>query len=174
MFGWWCKKWKEKTLSKKIVNANDAFDLSVTIIEKKNDYFLIEFEWNINISFAEVLHAAGIIPLPPYLNRKAESSDTATYQTIYAKHDGSVAAPTAGLHFTEAVFQSLQQKIFPVIILHFMWVPALLNLLKQKNWKIMKCIVSLLMLVFLLYSNYQQQLKPNKNSMCGHHQYQNS
>ncbi|MBS1626329.1 MAG: S-adenosylmethionine:tRNA ribosyltransferase-isomerase [Bacteroidetes bacterium] len=104
------KKWKEKILIKNINYNNTILELSAEIIEKKNDYFLIEFNWNNNISFAEVLHAAGIIPLPPYLNRKTEAIDATTYQTIYAKHDGSVAAPTAGLHFTEDVFKFLQQK----------------------------------------------------------------
>jgi len=104
------KKWKEKILIKNINYNNAVLELSAKIIEKKNDYFLIEFNWNTNISFAEVLHAAGIIPLPPYLNRKAEVIDAITYQTIYAKYDGSVAAPTAGLHFTEDVFNSLHKK----------------------------------------------------------------
>jgi S-adenosylmethionine:tRNA ribosyltransferase-isomerase len=72
---------------------------------------LIEFNWgDASISFAEILHAAGLIPLPPYLNRAAEKSDLDRYQTIYAKYDGSVAAPTAGLHFTEAVFGQLDAK----------------------------------------------------------------
>ena len=79
--------------------------------EQIADYNLIEFNWDdISISFAEILHAAGLIPLPPYLNRKAETSDADRYQTIYAKYDGSVAAPTAGLHFTEAVFEKLGKK----------------------------------------------------------------
>jgi S-adenosylmethionine:tRNA ribosyltransferase-isomerase len=62
------------------------------------------------MSFAELLHIAGLIPLPPYLNRVAEQTDAERYQTVYAKHDGSVAAPTAGLHFTEGVFSSLAAK----------------------------------------------------------------
>lgn len=62
------------------------------------------------MSFAELLHIAGLIPLPPYLNRVAEQTDAERYQTVYAKHDGSVAAPTAGLHFTEGVFASLAAK----------------------------------------------------------------
>ena len=62
------------------------------------------------MSFAELLHIAGLIPLPPYLNRVVEQTDAERYQTVYAKHDGSVAAPTAGLHFTEGVFASLAAK----------------------------------------------------------------
>ncbi len=75
------------------------------------DCFLIEFRWEpAGLSFAEVLHLAGDIPLPPYLNRATEEADKERYQTIYAKHDGSVAAPTAGLHFTESVFSKLSEK----------------------------------------------------------------
>ena len=72
---------------------------------------MIEFRWEpAELSFAEVLHLAGDIPLPPYLNRATEEADKERYQTIYAKHDGSVAAPTAGLHFTESVFSKLSEK----------------------------------------------------------------
>ncbi|MBA4196401.1 MAG: S-adenosylmethionine tRNA ribosyltransferase [Chitinophaga sp.] len=114
------KKWKEKSLIKKVTYNESELILRATIIQKYNDYFLIEFEWDNTLSFAEVLHAAGVIPLPPYLNRKAEAVDASTYQTIYAKHDGSVAAPTAGLHFTQAIFKSLEQKNISVnnITLH--------------------------------------------------------
>jgi S-adenosylmethionine:tRNA ribosyltransferase-isomerase len=72
---------------------------------------LIRFAWdNPNLSFADILEKYGELPIPPYLNRKTEESDKETYQTIYSRIKGSVAAPTAGLHFTEAVFQSLKQK----------------------------------------------------------------
>jgi S-adenosylmethionine:tRNA ribosyltransferase-isomerase len=105
------KKWKEESVVKMI--KNDEYDLQLTSrkIEKLTDYFLIEFSWDdTSLSFAEVLHAAGSVPLPPYLNRAAEESDKERYQTIYARYDGSVAAPTAGLHFTERLFQKLDQK----------------------------------------------------------------
>lgn len=83
-------------------------------VEVLPDCFLIEFCWEpAELSFAEVLHWAGDIPLPPYLNRATEESDKERYQTIYAKHDGSVAAPTAGLHFTEQVFKNLAEKNIP-------------------------------------------------------------
>ncbi len=102
------KKWKEEVITKTI---NETLILSAKKNEKRNDDFLIELSWNdASLTFAEVLHIAGKIPLPPYLNRDAEEKDKATYQTIYAKHDGSVAAPTAGLHFTEKVLQSLIEK----------------------------------------------------------------
>lgn len=105
------KKWKEESLIKMIGNENADLILNAKKIEKFSDYFLIEFSWNKeNISFAEVLHLAGQIPLPPYLNRIVEEEDKATYQTVYAKQDGSVAAPTAGLHFTDEIFVSLKNK----------------------------------------------------------------
>ena len=105
------KKWKEKKLIKVINNDGIQIQLVATIVEKKNDYFLIELNWgNTSITFSELLYYAGVIPLPPYLNRSTEEKDAISYQTIYAKHDGSVAAPTAGLHFTENVFSNLSKK----------------------------------------------------------------
>jgi S-adenosylmethionine:tRNA ribosyltransferase-isomerase len=105
------KKWKEEWLQKTIAWQNEVINLTAKIVAKRNDYFLIEFNWhNVQLSFAEILHLAGIIPLPPYIKRNTEEKDKETYQTIYAKHDGSVAAPTAGLHFTENLMQQLQQK----------------------------------------------------------------
>jgi S-adenosylmethionine:tRNA ribosyltransferase-isomerase len=102
------KKWKEELISK-IIDENVI--LTAKKIVKRNDYFLIEFSWNdATLAFAEVLHLAGKIPLPPYLNRDVEEKDKTTYQTIFAKNDGSVAAPTAGLHFTENVLNSLRKK----------------------------------------------------------------
>jgi S-adenosylmethionine:tRNA ribosyltransferase-isomerase len=85
--------------------------LQATIIERNENSFTIEFTWQpANLSFAEVLHIAGVMPLPPYIKREAQQADSDRYQTIYAKNDGSVAAPTAGLHFTEAIFHALSQK----------------------------------------------------------------
>ncbi len=105
------KKWKEETLILLIKNDSIDFKLEAKKIEKFSDYFLIEFSWdNENLSFAEVLHLAGKIPLPPYLNRNVEDDDKQNYQTVYAKQDGSVAAPTAGLHFTDEIFASLKNK----------------------------------------------------------------
>ncbi|MBS1653816.1 MAG: S-adenosylmethionine:tRNA ribosyltransferase-isomerase [Bacteroidetes bacterium] len=105
-------KWKKgQVLEKKISFANTEIILEARYIEKQIDNFIIELSWQDDkTSFAEILHAAGAIPLPPYIKRKAEKEDAERYQTIYAKHDGSVAAPTAGLHFTEAVFSSLKEK----------------------------------------------------------------
>ena len=114
---WWkclvggAKKWKAETLVKEIEQGERTIKLSALMLEKLNDYFLIELSWDDEtLSFAEILHIAGLIPLPPYLNRKADETDKTTYQTIYAQHDGSVAAPTAGLHFTNRLFDSLASK----------------------------------------------------------------
>ena len=105
------KKWKGGALLKTINSGIKIITLSVTMQERLNDYFIIEFCWDDDtISFAEILHKAGVIPLPPYLNRAADEADKDTYQTIYAQHDGSVAAPTAGLHFTEKLFKTLAAK----------------------------------------------------------------
>lgn len=82
--------------------------LTAKLIDRKNGF--VEFHWNLSISFSEVVQLVGAIPLPPYIKRKAEAEDNERYQTVYSKADGAVAAPTAGLHFTEKVFQSLREK----------------------------------------------------------------
>ena len=105
------KKWKDELLINKLKTGGQETVLTAKKLFKTEDYFLIEFSWNDDaISFAEVLHLFGNIPLPPYLNRHAEKEDEERYQTIYAQFDGSVAAPTAGLHFTDAVFETLSRK----------------------------------------------------------------
>lgn len=99
-------KWKGNILQLQIKN----YELRIEKKEKNSDAYIIEFNWDGGISFAEVLEHAGDIPLPPYIKRKTEKQDTERYQTIYAKDEGSVAAPTAGLHFTNAIFNSLTVK----------------------------------------------------------------
>jgi len=105
-------KWKKgQVLEKKIKSGNNEIILRANYVEKRTDTFIIELSWSPGeLSFAEVLHTAGAIPLPPYIKRSAEESDTERYQTVYARHDGSVAAPTAGLHFTDHIFNKLQEK----------------------------------------------------------------
>jgi S-adenosylmethionine:tRNA ribosyltransferase-isomerase len=105
-------KWKHgQILEKKIKHDTEEIIIRASFIKKQYDYFLIELSWEPGTCcFAEILHFAGIIPLPPYLKRKTEISDTERYQTIYAKNEGSVAAPTAGLHFTPSIFQKLTEK----------------------------------------------------------------
>ncbi|MFQ3575928.1 MAG: S-adenosylmethionine:tRNA ribosyltransferase-isomerase [Cytophagales bacterium] len=78
--------------------------------EKFDDTFNVQLEWEMDLSFSELLEHIGLMPLPPYLNRSAEEEDKIKYQTVYAEHLGSVAAPTAGLHFTNRVFEALKTK----------------------------------------------------------------
>ena len=104
-------KWKHGQILEKKISSSKEIILHARYVEKKIDCFVIEFSWNdTSLNFAEILHHAGVIPLPPYIKRAAERSDEERYQTIYAHHEGSVAAPTAGLHFTEHVFKTLQSK----------------------------------------------------------------
>jgi S-adenosylmethionine:tRNA ribosyltransferase-isomerase len=105
-------KWKRgMVLTKEVQHDGNTIHLSATITERRPDCFVIELKWTpAELSFAEVLHAAGNIPIPPYLHRDADDSDNERYQTIYAAADGSVAAPTAGLHFTPAVMQGFAGK----------------------------------------------------------------
>ncbi len=116
MVQWKClvggaKKWKEEYLEKTIPYQDQTIILKAKRVAQVAEAYLIALSWsNKQMSFAELLHLAGLIPLPPYLNRQAENSDAERYQTVYAKHDGSVAAPTAGLHFTDRVFESLASK----------------------------------------------------------------
>ncbi|MDN3658301.1 S-adenosylmethionine:tRNA ribosyltransferase-isomerase [Ferruginibacter paludis] len=104
-------KWKQGPLVKKFTADVIAVELQARLVEKLSDAYVVELSWQpAGMSFAEVIACMGEIPLPPYIKRKAENSDTERYQTIYAAHDGSVAAPTAGLHFTDHVFTSLKEK----------------------------------------------------------------
>ena len=98
------------TLHKYCIVDNVTISLHATLIEKNNDYYIVQLQWHSNHTFAQVLATAGNMPLPPYIKRQAESSDTNRYQTIYAEHNGSVAAPTAGLHFTPYIQQQLLQQ----------------------------------------------------------------
>jgi len=103
-------KWKHGT-SLQLHDDAGAFTLSATIVERNPGAFILSLEWdNPALTFAEVLHYAGKVPLPPYLHRDVEIEDETRYQTVFAKEEGSVAAPTAGLHFTNAILQKLQQK----------------------------------------------------------------
>lgn len=115
---WWncliggASKWKKgMVLQKEVVVSGKEIILNAVFKERREDSFVIELQWSPSeLSFAEVLHTMGFIPLPPYIKRKVEESDNERYQTIYAKQDGSVAAPTAGLHFTDRIFSSLREK----------------------------------------------------------------
>jgi S-adenosylmethionine:tRNA ribosyltransferase-isomerase len=105
------KKWKEGTLSKVVEIDGKTCTFAAEHLNTEGNTHSIRFTWNnADIHFADILEKAGELPIPPYLHRETEESDLTTYQTVYSKIKGSVAAPTAGLHFTPEVFESLQQK----------------------------------------------------------------
>ncbi len=111
------KKWRSGVLE---LQLGDAVLYAERIGEEENA-FLVRFRWDPPaLSFAHIIEEAGKIPLPPYIDREAEEEDARRYQTIYARHNGSVAAPTAGLHFTDEVMASLREKNirFGNVILH--------------------------------------------------------
>ena len=104
-------KWKEGELVKRLESAVGSWQLSARLVDRLPDAYVVEFSWTpTELCFAEVIEAAGDIPLPPYIKRETEFADSERYQTIYARDEGSVAAPTAGLHFTEDIFTSLAKK----------------------------------------------------------------
>ena len=115
------KKWKSGALSLPVqLPSGEHITLFAEKGEQTGNTFAVRFWWNTpashlspltsHLSFAEILDAVGELPIPPYLNRKTEESDKTTYQTVYSRIKGSVAAPTAGLHFTDNVLNGLRQK----------------------------------------------------------------
>lgn len=101
------KKWKEGNLVRIIKVNEKEVQLSVERIEEESTGHRCHFKWDGDVSFVEILEAMGELPIPPYLNRATEESDKTTYQTVYSKIKGSVAAPTAGLHFTPQVLSDI-------------------------------------------------------------------
>lgn len=105
------RRWKEGVLTLRLKGDGGAVTLSAKKLSSQSQEHQIEFSWdNPSYSFSELLEIAGNLPIPPYLNRPSERSDENTYQTVYSQIEGSVAAPTAGLHFTESVLQELRSK----------------------------------------------------------------
>ncbi len=105
------KKWKEGALERTVDVAGTPLTLRAERIGVCGTGHLVRFSWERpGVSFSEVLDAVGELPIPPYLHRETEESDLQTYQTVYSKVEGSVAAPTAGLHFTERVLEALDRK----------------------------------------------------------------
>jgi S-adenosylmethionine:tRNA ribosyltransferase-isomerase len=103
-------KWKNNDPIFAYINTgHQVITIQATIHEKLIDGYAIHLFWDSDITFAEILQYAGNIPIPPYLNRESDEKDLHTYQTVYAHHEGSVAAPTAGLHFTKELLHQLQQ-----------------------------------------------------------------
>jgi len=99
------KRWTEgKRIEKKIGDTS----VQATLLDEREG--VVEFHWESDQSFAELIRLSGETPLPPYIKRKAEGSDRERYQTVYAHYEGAVAAPTAGLHFTPGILETLQHK----------------------------------------------------------------
>ena len=109
---WYClvgnlKKWKEGPLTRELTIENGTLTIKATRGPIHGTSHRIDFEWNGDVSFATIIDTMGELPIPPYLNRETQDSDKTTYQTVYSKIKGSVAAPTAGLHFTPEVLADL-------------------------------------------------------------------
>lgn len=112
---WYClvgnlKKWKEGALRRTVSLKGQEITVSATRGAVHGTSHEISFDWTGDASFAEIIDAMGELPIPPYLNRATQESDKTTYQTVYSKIKGSVAAPTAGLHFTPAVLEAIDRK----------------------------------------------------------------
>ncbi len=107
------KRWKNDVLS--LINTADDKDIAelalrASLVQKEGNTAIVEFTWNTGVPFSNVLDMAGNVPIPPYLNRDTEAIDLERYQTLYARVRGSVAAPTAGLHFTQRVLDGIEAK----------------------------------------------------------------
>jgi len=103
------RRWQSGILTRKIETTDGELILNAEILERLDDEWLISFSWEpAGLSFCEVLELAGKVPLPPYISREADENDVTRYQTIYACNNGSVAAPTAGLHFSESLLGKLK------------------------------------------------------------------
>jgi len=110
------RKWKSGSLEKVVTINNEVFTVSITKGERMGDASSITFKWNnSSFSFAELIEAIGLTPIPPYLNRETEDIDKDRYQTVYSQHQGSVAAPTAGLHFTDEILKKLEAEQHPLL-----------------------------------------------------------
>ena len=104
------KKWKEGALVRQCSVRGELHTISATRLGEQGTSQLIEFSWDGDVPFADMIDAVGELPIPPYLNRATEDSDKTTYQTVYSKIKGSVAAPTAGLHFTPEVLAAVDAR----------------------------------------------------------------
>ena len=108
------KRWKDGALRLTLDLGGERVTLSAARVEKRGNASVVAFTWdNPAVTFARIIEAAGEIPIPPYLNRSTEASDTTDYQTVYSHIDGSVAAPTAGLHFTPRVLDEISRRGIP-------------------------------------------------------------
>lgn len=108
------KRWKDEPLTMTLTVNGKVITFKAIREEKRGNASVVRFEWdNTGISFSEIISTAGEIPIPPYLNRNTEESDTEDYQTVYSHIEGSVAAPTAGLHFTDNVLNEIETAGIP-------------------------------------------------------------
>lgn len=104
------KKWKDGTLTADITVGDTPVTLSATRRAQQGNAWIVSFAWTGGFSFSEIIAAAGEIPVPPYLNRPSEDADKTDYQTVYSHIEGSVAAPTAGLHFTPELLDDISRR----------------------------------------------------------------
>lgn len=104
------KRWKHGELRQVVEVDGQMVTLRAKRGERRGNAWLIDFDWDGGVTFASVLDAVGVIPIPPYLNRETEASDADDYQTVYSHIDGSVAAPTAGLHFTDQLLAQCDER----------------------------------------------------------------
>ncbi|MDX9781698.1 MAG: S-adenosylmethionine:tRNA ribosyltransferase-isomerase [Bacteroidales bacterium] len=106
------KKWKDEDVFFDASGHSELlkYNLKANRVENNGETSIVKFTWDGGLSFAQIMELCGKVPIPPYLNRESEESDTERYQTLYAKIRGSVAAPTAGLHFTDSVLKALDDK----------------------------------------------------------------
>ena len=102
------KKWKEGEVAIHFEHEGTEYSLRAEIVERGTREHIVRFRWSADCTFGELLETLGRIPIPPYLNRDSEDIDNTRYQTVYARYEGSVAAPTAGLHFTEELMASMR------------------------------------------------------------------
>lgn len=108
------KRWKEGKLSMQLMTGTKTLTFTAERLSKDGNSSVVAFSWdNPEVTFSEIISAVGEIPIPPYLNRHTEASDSTDYQTVYSHIDGSVAAPTAGLHFTGRVLEEISRKGIP-------------------------------------------------------------
>lgn len=108
------KRWKQGALEMPVTVGDTEVTFRATRLDKLENSSVVEFSWdNPEVTFSEIISAVGEIPIPPYLNRSTEASDTTDYQTVYSHIDGSVAAPTAGLHFTDSVLRRISDRGIP-------------------------------------------------------------
>ncbi len=106
------KKWKEGEIAIEFEYEGEQYRLAAEIAERGEREHIIRFKWDVPLTFGQLLEHLGRIPIPPYLNRESEEIDLTRYQTVYSKFEGSVAAPTAGLHFTPELIAQMQQSGF--------------------------------------------------------------